>query len=91
MKRLTYRQAPAHIRGAIQEAAARWETIDGTPLTELLDAVEAAYPTSRECSACDKPANVYAGGPYAGDWANYYCQDHIPTGFTVWDRLGGKP
>lgn len=37
MKRLTYRQAPAHIRGAIREAAVRWETTDGTPLLELLD------------------------------------------------------
>lgn len=37
MKRLTYRQAPAHVRGAIWEAAARWETTDGTPVRELLD------------------------------------------------------
>lgn len=23
---------------------------------------------------CHKPADVYAGGPKAGDWAGYYCQ-----------------
>ncbi len=40
MKRLTYRQAPAHIRRAIREAATRWETTDGTPLIELLDEAE---------------------------------------------------
>lgn len=40
MKRLTYQQAPAHIRGAIREAATRWETTDGTPLIKLLDEAE---------------------------------------------------
>lgn len=37
MKRMTYATAPAHIRSAIREAATRWETTDGTPLTEILD------------------------------------------------------
>lgn len=37
MKRMTYAKAPAHIRGAIREAAQRWETTDGTPLIQLLD------------------------------------------------------
>lgn len=39
------------------------------------------------CSVCKvATATVYAGGPKAGDWADYYCQSDIPTGFNVWDR-----
>lgn len=37
---MLYRSAPAHIRDAIREAAIRWETADGTPLVEVLDAEE---------------------------------------------------
>lgn len=37
---MLYRNAPAHIRAAIREAAVRWETTDGTPLIELLDQEE---------------------------------------------------
>lgn len=37
MKRTTYRAAPAYIRGAIRQAADRWQTTDGLPLGELLD------------------------------------------------------
>lgn len=37
---------------------------------------------------CGAPAEVYAGGPNSGDWADHYCQAHLPNGFTVWDRLG---
>lgn len=44
MRRLTYQQAPAHIRAAIREAAARWETTDGTPLLDLLDEPEEEQP-----------------------------------------------
>ena len=45
--------------------------------------------TKRECSQfiCERVATVYAGGPYSGDWADYYCNDHIPTGYRVWDKL----
>jgi hypothetical protein len=45
--------------------------------------------TKRECSEfiCERVATVYAGGPYSGDWADYYCNDHIPTGYRVWDKL----
>lgn len=45
--------------------------------------------SERECSEllCERRADVYAGGPYANDWADYYCHDHIPAGFRVWDRL----
>lgn len=38
---MRYRNAPAHVRAAIREAAERWETTDGTPLIELLDAEDA--------------------------------------------------
>lgn len=46
--------------------------------------------TERKCSKsdCERVANVYAGGPHSGDWADYYCNDHIPQGFRVWDRFG---
>jgi hypothetical protein len=45
--------------------------------------------TKRECSEfiCERVATVYAGGPYSGDWADYYCNDHIPSGYRVWDKL----
>ncbi len=45
--------------------------------------------TKRECSQfiCESVATVYAGGPYANDWADYYCNDHIPSGYRVWDNL----
>lgn len=35
---------------------------------------------------CGESATVYAGGPYAGDWADNYCDQHIPQGFQVWER-----
>lgn len=38
---MRYRDAPAHIRDAIREAAVRWETTDGTPLVEVLDQEDA--------------------------------------------------
>lgn len=41
----------------------------------------------KTCSKCANKADVYAGGKYAGDWADYYCNDHIPNGFTIWDRF----
>lgn len=34
---------------------------------------------------CDNIADYYAGGKYAGDWADNYCRSHIPSGFRVWD------
>ena len=34
---MRYRNAPAHVKAAIRDAAARWETTDGTPLTDLLN------------------------------------------------------
>jgi len=47
-------------------------------------------PTLRPCSKseCGKVANVYAGLPYSGDWADYYCNDHIPTEARIWDKFG---
>lgn len=45
--------------------------------------------SERTCSiaTCDKHADVYAGGPYSGDWADYYCNNHIPQSFRVWDKI----
>ena len=39
---------------------------------------------------CGANATVYAGGPYAGDWAGAYCNQHIPDGFQVWDRFDNE-
>ena len=39
------------------------------------------------CENCGAKATVYAMGPYAGDWAGYYCDLHIPTGFRVTDKI----
>lgn len=39
---------------------------------------------------CGQPADVYAGGPTAGDWAAWYCLQHIPAGFTVWDYAAAR-
>ena len=44
---------------------------------------------SRHCH-CGANATVYAGGPYAGDWAGLYCNRHIPDGFQVWDRFDNE-
>lgn len=44
---------------------------------------------TRQCR-CGKAAEVYAGGRHAGDWADYYCVDHIPTGFHVFDDLRNR-
>ena len=35
---------------------------------------------------CNKIATVYAGGSSANDWAGYYCDDCVPSGFSVWDK-----
>lgn len=42
----------------------------------------------RQCDQrCGRPATVYGGGPYAGDWAGHYCAPCIEAlGFAVWDR-----
>lgn len=69
---MQYRNAPAHIRAAINAQADRWATTTGEPLTNVL----------RLCH-CKEPAAVYAMGPYAGDWGDYYCQAHVPTDFTI--------
>ena len=74
---MRYRNAPAHIRAAINQQADRWTTTTGEPLTDIL----------RLCH-CKQPADVYAMAPYAGDWAGYYCLTHVPTGFTITDYVG---
>ena len=30
----------------------------------------------RLCSKCDRPATLYVMGPYPGDWADRYCDEH---------------
>lgn len=46
----------------------------------------------RNCSnsQCNEQADVYAGGQYSDDWADYYCHDHIPTGYKIWDKMTRK-
>jgi hypothetical protein len=39
------------------------------------------------CEICEKPAEVYAMGKYAGDWGGRYCLPHVPAGFIVTDTL----
>jgi len=78
---MKYNQAPAHIRAAINQQAARWTTTDGTPLSSIL----------RQCRCtrgCTRTATVYAMGPGAGDWADWYHETHVPAGFTITDRIG---
>lgn len=43
-----------------------------------------------KCNRCDSRADVYAAGPYAGDWADYFCLDHIPFSYNVLDNLNKK-
>lgn len=45
--------------------------------------------TLQKCH-CGDNATVYAGGPYAGDWAGAYCNQHIPDGFQIWDRFDNE-
>jgi len=42
---------------------------------------------AKNCENCGGIAEVYAMGPRSGDWAGYYCEAHIPTGFNVTDRF----
>jgi hypothetical protein len=44
-----YAKAPAHVRGAIRAAAARWQATDGTPLLDILDG------TDKPCQVCGFP------------------------------------
>jgi hypothetical protein len=39
------------------------------------------------CESCNKQATVYAMGPSAGDWGGRYCNNHIPRGFQIVDKL----
>lgn len=41
----------------------------------------------KTCENCGAEATVYAMGPYSGDWAGYYCELDIPTGFRVTDKI----
>jgi hypothetical protein len=43
----------------------------------------------RKCEQqCGADADCYAGGPYAGDWAGWYCYKcQQALGFAVWDRI----
>lgn len=36
--------------------------------------------------SCGAIATVYAGGSSANDWAGYYCENCVPSGFSVWDK-----
>lgn len=38
------------------------------------------------CSTCGATADVYAMGTSANDWADYYCNSHIPSSFVITDR-----
>jgi len=43
----------------------------------------------KQCETnCGKVADWYAGGPYAGDWAGYLCDDCIDfLKFNRWDKV----
>jgi hypothetical protein len=42
---------------------------------------------NRKCACCGQSAEIYGGGLYAGDWADYYCFRDLPHGFVVFARL----
>ena len=46
--------------------------------------------TTKMCEeGCGKPAEVYAGGRFANDWAGYYCQECVDAinDFIVFNKL----
>ena len=43
-----------------------------------------------KCESCEEVASVYAMGAGAGDWAGYYCDADIPTGFNITSRMTGE-
>jgi hypothetical protein len=43
--------------------------------------------TEKNCENCGKPAWVYAMGQYAGDWGDWYCLSHVPSGFMITDTI----
>jgi len=75
-----FHSAPAHIRGAIMREAARWETTEGVPLVDILDA------DAKRCH-CDAIATVYAMDTIPGGWGDYYCDGHTPEGW-ITETLG---
>jgi len=48
--------------------------------------------TGHDCEQqCGNPATVYAGLPYAGDWAGYFCDDcATKLRMHVWNRYDRK-
>lgn len=53
-----------------------WERHDGYLLAPVV-----GMPPVRDCSACNKPAEVYAMDPCPGGWGDYYCREHTPRGW----------
>ncbi len=51
----------------------------------ILTNIKSCSKTYEDGQPCLIPASVYAGGKYAGDWADHYCYLHKPEGFQVWD------
>lgn len=51
----------------------------------ILTSIKPCSKTYEDGQPCFIPAKVYAGGKYAGDWADNYCPAHLPEGFHVWD------
>lgn len=56
--------------------------------SDLCESCDAAY-IGKPCEQqCHKTADVYAGGPKAGDWAGYYCQPCAEAlKFVIFDHL----
>lgn len=60
---MKYRNAPAHIRAAIDRSAQRWETPDGTPALVALGA-RCAHPHARPFSLTDSTLWCFQCGEF---------------------------
>jgi hypothetical protein len=52
-----------------------------------LDNLQVIVKKISKCENCGEEATVYAMDTCAGGWGGRYCDSHIPTGFTITDRL----
>ena len=56
----------------------------------LLDFDSTDEINNKVCKYCGVPATVYAVDTCLGGWAGHFCNDHIPAGYEITDRLDNQ-
>jgi hypothetical protein len=42
--------------------------------------------SARQCEACNRATTRYAMDTCSGGWGGYYCEQHTPKGWIVYDN-----